>query len=102
MEMLMARLDAPISPFRLQRRVLIGLDGDSVFAKAVDVHAPDIEIGVLCAVDWHSAGITVPESGRAAAIWRHPVHRHDASDLDLRALRPTLHFVGHYQEPPLT
>merc|ERR1711871_1931225 len=47
-------------------------------------------------------GKVIPESERAKAIWQNVVHQHPSQNLDLHALRPTLHFVGHYKEPPIT
>mmetsp|Transcript_32457 Transcript_32457/g.62671 ORF Transcript_32457/g.62671 Transcript_32457/m.62671 type:complete len:571 (-) Transcript_32457:194-1906(-) len=102
MESLMLRLGIPIPNFRLQRRIIFGVDGDEVFAKAVDVHAPDRETGVLCAVDWDGTAKEIPESQRAQAIWKSLAHRHPMANIDISDLHPTLHFVGHYQEPPLT
>lgn len=102
MEMLMQRLAVPIPPFRLERRILFGQEGEEVFATAVDIHVPEVEIGVLCGVDWRGRVKGILESQRTKAIWEHVAHRHAAADLDLSALRPTLHFVGHYLEPPLT
>jgi NAD-dependent SIR2 family protein deacetylase len=102
MESLMQRLGIPIPNFRLERRIIFGLDGDEVFAKAVDVHAPDRETGVLCAVDWDGTMKEIHESQRTQAIWKSLAHRHTQANLDISQLRPTLYFVGHYQEPPLT
>merc|ERR1712032_1423250 len=42
------------------------------------------------------------EHQRMQAIWKGVAHRHPQANLDIGQLRPTLHFVGHYQEPPLT
>jgi mono-ADP-ribosyltransferase sirtuin 6 len=90
MEMLMKRLQIPIPNFLLERRVVFGLDGNEVFAKSVDVHMPDQEASVICTVDWDGTTQEITESHRKQA------------NLDISRLRPTLHFVGHYQEPPLT
>eukprot|EP00928_Gymnodinium_smaydae_P021266 TRINITY_DN18280_c1_g1_i2.p1 TRINITY_DN18280_c1_g1~~TRINITY_DN18280_c1_g1_i2.p1 ORF type:complete len:552 (-),score=66.54 TRINITY_DN18280_c1_g1_i2:61-1716(-) len=102
MESLMEELGIPIPSFRLERRIIIGRDGNDVFAKAVDVHAPDRETGVLCAVDWDGTVQAIPEAKRTEAVWKSLTHRHAEANLDISHLRPTLHFVGHYQEPPLT
>lgn len=102
MDMLMQRLEIPIPDFRLQRRIIFGVESDEVFAKAVDVHVPDQEAGVLCAVDWDGTITEVPELKRVQAVWKTLAHLHPVANLELSQLRPTLHFVGHYQEPPLT
>lgn len=102
MESLMQRLGIVIPNFRLERRIIFGVDGNEVFAKAVDVHAPDRETGVLCAVDWDGNVKEVPESQRTQAVWKTVAHRHSQANLHISHLHPTLHFVGHYQEPPLT
>jgi len=44
----------------------------------------------------------ISESQRAQAIWKTLAHRHPEASLNIADLHPTLHFVGHYQEPPLT
>jgi len=102
MESLMHKLQIPIPDFRLERRVIFGMDGTEMFAKAVDVHAPDQEIGVLCAVDWDGSIKAVPEIQRVQAVWKSLAHRRPLAGVDVSQLAPTLHFVGHYQEPPLT
>jgi hypothetical protein len=100
MEMLMQRLELPIPNFRLERRIIFGRDSGEVFAKAVDVHAPDRETGVLCAVTWDGTVQEIPESQRTQAIWKFLAHRVPEDRVNLGKLHPTLHFVGHYQEPP--
>merc|ERR1712070_829982 len=62
MESLMGHLCIPIPNFRLERRIIFGREANDVFAKAVDVHAPDRETGVLCAVDWDGSVQDIPES----------------------------------------
>lgn len=101
MEMLMDRLEIPIPPFRLQRRIIFAHEEQHVIAKAVDVHDPQVEIGVLSGVDWQGTVKSIPESEKAKAIWQHVVHRHPSRNLDVGKLHPTLHFVGHYGEPPI-
>lgn len=102
MELLMERLGILIPPFRLARRILMSQEGESVVAKGVDVNDAEEETGVLCGVDWEGEPKPIPVSQRARAIWQHTVHQHPSCNLDLKSLRPTLHFVGHYQEPPVT
>lgn len=102
MEMLMDRLGYTIPPFLLERRILIEKQNHTVSAKAVDVHDPKMEMGVLCGVDWEGAAQSIPESQRVQAVWQHLQHKHSCRGLDMKSLRPTLHFVGHYHEPPTT
>lgn len=102
MEMLMKRLAVTIPPFYLERRILIEVSNDTVSAKAVDVHDPCVEIGVLCDVTWKGVPEQVAEGQRAKAIWQHVEHKCSLQNLDVHSLRPTLHFVGHYDEPPMT
>lgn len=102
MEALMAHLCIPIPEFRLERRIIFGLDGNDVYSKAVDVHAPDRETGVLCAVSWDGSVQDIPDYQRTQAVWKSIAHRTPQANVDISQLHPTLHFVGHYQEPPLT
>eukprot|EP00927_Polykrikos_kofoidii_P048730 TRINITY_DN42945_c0_g1_i1.p1 TRINITY_DN42945_c0_g1~~TRINITY_DN42945_c0_g1_i1.p1 ORF type:complete len:564 (-),score=73.49 TRINITY_DN42945_c0_g1_i1:59-1750(-) len=102
MESLMAHLGIQIPDFRLERRIIFGLDGNDVVAKAVDVHAPDRETGVLCAVAWDGSVQDIPDYLRTQAVWKSVAHRIAQAHVDIGDLHPTLHFVGHYQEPPLT
>merc|ERR1712072_1188313 len=41
------------------------------------------------------------ESQRVKAVWQHTEHKYPSKNLDIHALHPTLHFVGHYDEPPI-
>lgn len=79
--MLMQRLAIPIPPFRLMRRVVVSKGPESrpggLCAKAVDVHDPSFETGHIARADW------------------------EAGSSDASRLRVTLHFFGHYREPPL-
>jgi len=95
MEMLMDRLTLPIPEFRLQRRIILGRSesGGKVYAKAVDVYDPTLDVDHLRAVDWNGKGALANAS-------RHAIHQHKAGS-DVRTFTPKLHFVGHYQEPPL-
>lgn len=102
MELLMERLGIPIPLFRLERRFLIYQDGESVVARGVDVNDAEEETGVLCGVTWKGEPKPIPVSQRARAIWQHAVHQHLSCNLDLKSMCPTLHFVGHYQEPSIT
>jgi hypothetical protein len=97
-EMLMRRLGRDIPPFRLQRRVLFTCDGSEAVVKAVDVHDPSVEVGVLAAVA--PQPIEISQEDRVRAIWGNTAHR---LPLDRKkSARCTLHFVGHYAEPDLT
>lgn len=87
----------------------------AVFAKAVDVHDPTLDLGLLWAVDWTKPGVaaaggkkvsTSEEDRKAAVAARHGVHYRSIDEdgsppLDLAEVRPTLHFMGHYNEPPV-
>merc|ERR1740123_580843 len=39
---------------------------------------------------------------RTKAVWKTLAHRCPMKNVNISQLNPTLHFVGHYQEPPLT
>lgn len=106
MQMLMERLDIPVPPWRLLRRVIVGVTQTegrppAVFAKTVDIHDPTLEIGVLRGVDWDGTGLPreADEHTEAIVAAMHGGHRRAAAGLDLASLEPTLHFVGNYQEP---
>jgi len=102
MELLMERLGMQIPAFRLERRILICKEDDSVVARTVDVHDPKEETSILCGVDWEGEPRPVPKDERARVIWKNKVYRHPCCNVDMKCLRPTLHFVGHYGEPPIT
>lgn len=100
MNMLMERLSLPIPPFRLMRRVILGVTPEELYAKAVDVHDETVEVDHICAVDW--IGKDVPKQAlRDPTAAAQSAHRRAIAGMDLRNLTPCLHFVGHYQEPPL-
>lgn len=93
MEMLMERLSVPIPPFRLLRRFIVGRSHSesNVFAKAVDVYDPTLDVDHIRAIDWD--GKSAPqESSRQGAF------QHKTASLQVA---PKLYFVGHYHEPPL-
>jgi len=86
----------------------------AVFAKAVDVHDPSLDLGLLWTVDWTKAdasaaaaiakkGGTNEQDRKAAVAAGHGTHYRSIEDgkLDLAEVCPTLHFMGHYNEPPL-
>jgi len=102
MEMLMERLSYSVPPFRLVRRVILGITAEELYAKAVDVHDPTVEVYHICAVDWDGKG--VPEQALRdpmIAAAQGGAHRRAVAGIKLQNLRPCLHFVGHYNEPPL-
>merc|ERR1712224_432359 len=84
------------------RRILVSTADDDVAVKAVDIHNPEQEIGILRAVDWDGSGIPKASEEQTASIVaaRFGAHSRSAKGLNLAALSPTLHFVGHYREPP--
>jgi mono-ADP-ribosyltransferase sirtuin 6 len=104
MEMLMERLSMPIPQFRLLRRIVFGSSDKPghVYARAVDVHDPTLEVAHVCAVDWNGDG--VPQKMLAdpmAAVARNQgSHRHEGGT-NLKSVVAKVHFVGHYQEPAL-
>merc|ERR1719502_604635 len=105
----MEHLRVPIPPFRLLRRIVVGLETSSgeadtaseVFARAVDPHDISLEIGIMRAVDWDGLGVpcAAGEDTQATVAAKHGAHRCTAASLDLGEFRPTLHFVGNYREP---
>eukprot|EP00746_Dinoflagellata_sp_MGD_P000879 gnl/MRDRNA2_/MRDRNA2_101633_c0_seq1.p1 gnl/MRDRNA2_/MRDRNA2_101633_c0~~gnl/MRDRNA2_/MRDRNA2_101633_c0_seq1.p1 ORF type:complete len:533 (+),score=90.98 gnl/MRDRNA2_/MRDRNA2_101633_c0_seq1:75-1601(+) len=100
MTMLMERLQYPIPPFRLVRRVIFGVSAKEVYAKSVDVHDETVEVDQICAVDWD--GKCVPKKVlRDPTAAAQGAHCNAVAGMDLRNLSPCLHFVGHYCEPPL-
>lgn len=107
MKMVMEHLGMEVPPFRLTRRILVGLKRNGtksqVFARAVDVHDPSLEIGILRVVDWDNSGVphAATEETEALVAAKHGAHYRDIAGLDLKNLKLTLHFVGNYQEPPL-
>uniref|UniRef100_A0A6V0FH47 protein acetyllysine N-acetyltransferase n=1 Tax=Zooxanthella nutricula TaxID=1333877 RepID=A0A6V0FH47_9DINO len=101
MEALMRNLTIPIPSFTLWRRIIFGCEGGYVYAKAVDPHAPKLEIGALRNVDWVGKTPESPASKRAQTVWTSLVHRCPKEQVVLNDMHPTLHFVGHYQEPSL-
>merc|ERR1712032_16782 len=63
-----------------------------VFAKAVDVHDPSLETGYIVGVDWDGKGLSGSSRGR---------HRWQIRSNTFGEVAPTLHFAGHYREPPI-
>lgn len=102
MRMLMERLTLPIPPFRLLRRVVLGVAETAapskreLYAKAVDVHDPTLEIDVIHAIDWTATGSAPQGPAQGSTTFRRPV-----ADSNLQNVSPVLHFIGHYAEPPL-
>jgi mono-ADP-ribosyltransferase sirtuin 6 len=93
MAMLMERLSIPIPPFRLLRRIVVGrcAQGGMVYAKAIDLHDPTLEMQHICAIDW---------DGNGPVQQQLETHRFKVGS-NVHNLSPKLHFVGHYREPPL-
>merc|ERR1712194_972653 len=104
MQMLMELLSLSIPPFQLLRRLIFGRSGNAgqLYSKAVDVHDPTIEVDHLRAIDWDGNGLpqNVVRDATAATSQTQGVHRHNGGS-NLRPIRPKLHFMGHYHEPPL-
>lgn len=104
MTMLMERFRIPIPPFRLLRRVIVGRCeiAGQIYAKAIDMHDPTVEVGHICAVDWDGQGVPqkVLKDPLAAISQKQGGHCHKVGS-DLRALAPVIHFMGHYHEPPM-
>jgi len=104
MTMLIERLAVPVPPFRLLRRVIVSQpgEGEDVSLRAVDIHNPNQEVGVLRAVDWDGSGLSKRDADMLASIvaCRYGGYTWPASNAEV--LKPTLHFVGHYGEPPYT
>merc|ERR1711924_580768 len=98
------RLGVAIPSFHLLRRVLIGRGSapGQVYAKAVDVHDPTVEVAHICAIDWDGKGVSqkVLDDRATASLQQRGAFRHVAA-ANLHALTPKLHFVGHYHEPAL-
>jgi mono-ADP-ribosyltransferase sirtuin 6 len=105
MQMLMDRLELPIPPFRLLRRVIIGKEfgaskREEVYAKAVDVHDPTLEFGLMRAVDWDGRGVCdADQQDVKSIVAMEGGHRRPMAGIDPRAVSPVLHFIGHYREP---
>lgn len=107
MRLLMERLGLSLPPFRLERRLIfeVAADGSEVSARAVDVHDPSFEIGILLGVDWAGTGTkasAVRVNGNVADVVasRFGGHKMERNALDMSSLSPVCHFVGHYREPP--
>lgn len=106
MRMLMERLEVPIPEWHLLRRIVVSTSADSaaVSLKAVDVHDPSLEIGILRDVDWDGTASRSRSKGRDedaenVVAARFGAHSRPTAGLDLAALCPELHFVGNYREP---
>lgn len=100
--MLMEQLSIPIPSFRLLRRVILGVTEKEVYAKSVDLHDPQVQVGQICAVDWDGKGGPASDLEEPMIVAaRNGMHHRARAGMNLRALRPRLHFMGHYQEPPL-
>merc|ERR1711998_518915 len=82
----MQRLGQHIPSFKLQRRVVVGAQGGKVFVKAVEPHDASIEVQAICQVQW-APGKQL--GGLSSSV----------NEVDVQALCPTLHFMGHYHEP---
>merc|ERR1719159_389657 len=99
--MVMERLGTPVPDFCLTRRILVGIDASQakphVFARAVDVHDPSLQIGIMLAVDWNGSGIprAAREATEAMVAAKHGAHSRKVSGLNLKDLKPVLHFVGN-------
>lgn len=111
MQMLMERLQLPIPPFRLLRRVILGKEFpksrggvilEKVYTKAVDLHDPTLEFGLMRAVDWDGGGVCDADHQDVKSIVAmEGRHRRPMAGIDPRAVSPVLHFIGHYREPAL-
>jgi len=107
MQMLMEKLALPIPPFRLLRRVILGKEigaskSQEVYAKAVDVHDPTLEFGLMRAVDWDGRGVCdADQQDVKSIIAMEGAHRRPMAGMDGSAVNPVLHFIGHYREPAL-
>jgi hypothetical protein len=101
MEMLMQRLNMPIPPFRLLRRIIVGRreQAGQVYTKAVDAYDPTLEVGIICAVDWNRQGVPQSAFKDPMANVCKGSHQHKAGSNLVMA--PKVHFIGHYREPPL-
>lgn len=86
MQMLMQQLGLHIPSFKLQRRVVLGTRGGRVFVKAIEPHDAGIEVQTICQVQW-APGKQL--GGLSSAV----------NEVNVQALCPTLHFMGHYHEP---
>lgn len=98
LKMLMARLHIPIPAFRLQRRLLAGVESvegqaPHVYLKTVDTHDPSLDLKLLRQVSW---GGHQKKHGPETKTAPHKLILRDNSSVPVR-----LHWSGHYHEPPL-
>lgn len=104
MKMLMEELEVPVPPFRLIRRLVaqVSVDTRTVSLKAVDLHNPSQEMGIIREVDWHGSGMSNVAAKQSASLIAARLEAHDCpvSSLNLGSVKPVVYFVGHYHEPP--